>query len=244
MQLIPAIDLLDGEVVRLRQGDFDRRTRYPDSPAVLLESFRDAGAELVHVVDLNAARGDARNNRDVIKNLADLPGVRIQCGGGVRRHEDVSALLDAGVARVVIGSLAVRDPECVIAWLETFGSERIVLALDVKTSAHGEPRLLTQGWREESEMAFWPLLARYCEAGLAHLLCTDSGRDGMLAGPNHALYRDILQRHPQLGLQASGGVTNVDDLRVLRDDKVPAVILGRALLEGRVALSDAQEALA
>ena len=244
MQLIPAIDLLDGGVVRLLRGDFAEVTRYDRGAVVLAAAFRDAGAQGLHVVDLNAARGDTRTNRTLVRELAAVDGLRVQCAGGVKSEEDVRELLDAGAERVVIGSLAVNEPARVAAWLEQFGRERVALALDVRLDAAGEPELLTRGWREASGLSLWPLLDRYAEAGLRHLLCTDVSRDGTLQGPNLDLYRAVLERHPGLAVQASGGIGSVEHVRALRDGTVPAAVLGRALLEGRVSLGDALRAAA
>lgn len=244
MRLIPAIDLLDGGVVRLLRGDFAQATRYDRGAVALAEAFREAGAQALHVVDLNAARGDARANRELVAELAAVDGLRVQCAGGVRAEDDVRALLDAGAARVVIGSLAAHEPARVSGWLGQFGRERVVVALDVRLDAAGEPELLTHGWREASGLALWPLLDRYAEAGLRHLLCTDVGRDGTLQGPNLDLYRAVLERHPGLALQASGGIGDLQHVQALRDGSVPAAIVGRALLEGRVSLHDALRAAA
>ena len=244
MQLIPAIDLLDGGVVRLLRGDFAQATRYDRGAVALAAAFRDAGATALHVVDLNAARGDAQANRELVRQLAAVDGLQVQCAGGVRSTEGIRELLDAGAARVVIGSLAVHEPARVAGWLDDFGCERVVVALDVRLDAAGEPELLTHGWREASGLYLWPLVERYAEAGLRHLLCTDIGRDGTLQGPNLDLYRALLNRHPSLGLQASGGIGNLQHVRALRDGNVPAAILGRSLLEGRVSLDDALRAAA
>ena len=244
MRLIPAIDLLDGGVVRLLRGDFAQATRYQRDAVALAAGFRDAGASALHVVDLNAARGDAQANRELVRELAAVDGLRVQCAGGVRSDDSIRELLAAGADRVVIGSLAVHEPARVGGWLELFGCERVVVALDVRLDAAGEPELLTHGWREASGLSLWPLLDRYAEAGLRHLLCTDIGRDGTLQGPNLDLYRAVLARHPALALQASGGIGDLQHLRALRDGNVPAAIVGRALLEGRVSLHDALRAAA
>lgn len=236
MQLIPAIDLLDGDVVRLLKGDFDKATRYSGDPVALAEAWRSQGAERLHVVDLNAAKGEAGINRDIVTRLARVAGISVQCAGGVRCAEDADVLFGAGAARIVIGSLAVRDPGHTETLLKRFGPARIVLALDVRIEADREPEVLTHGWQQASGIALWSLLDRYVEAGLEHLLCTDVSRDGTLAGPNVALYREILARYPALCLQASGGIGNTDDVRALETAGVPVAITGRALLDGRIAL--------
>lgn len=233
MQLIPAIDLFDGKVVRLFKGDFSECTAYERNPLELAAQYRDAGALLLHVVDLNAARGDAMDNRDLVQQLAGISGLDVQCGGGVRDQASVIRLLDAGAARVVVGSRAVRDPESVMEWLRQFGAGQLVLALDVRMSGT-EPELLTQGWQEASGISLWPLLDGYMENGLQHLLCTDIACDGTLQGTNVPLYEKILRRHRKLALQASGGIGSMEDVARLQEAAVPAVIVGRALLEGRV----------
>ncbi|MDX1454734.1 MAG: 1-(5-phosphoribosyl)-5-[(5-phosphoribosylamino)methylideneamino]imidazole-4-carboxamide isomerase [Gammaproteobacteria bacterium] len=239
MNLIPAIDLLDGEVVRLLEGDFEARTRYGKAPTAIADAYIDAGAKQLHLVDLNAARGDADSNQALIAKLVRHCTVPVQVGGGVRDEDRLSELLDVGAARVVVGSLAVNEPERVKRWLAIYGPEKIVLALDVRIDASGEPRLMTQGWLETQGESLWPLLAFYVEAGLQHLLCTDIALDGSLKGPNVELYADIVARFPALALQASGGVSSLDDLRALRERKVPAAILGKALLEGRFSVEEA-----
>lgn len=244
MQLIPAIDLLDGEVVRLMQGDFARRTAYNHDARELAEAYARDGADVLHVVDLNAARGDTDNNFEIVKRLAKIPGLSVQCGGGIRRESDVLRLFDADVARVVVGSLAVREPERVRAWLRLFGGERVVLALDVRLNEDNEPEVLSHGWRESSGVSLWSLLEIYVRCGLQQVLCTDVSCDGTLAGPNVGLYREMLDRYPGLMLQASGGIGSVDDIQSLRKARLPAAILGRALLEGRVSLRGARQAVA
>ena len=239
MKLIPAIDLLDGEVVRLLEGDFDARTRYNREPGAIADAYSRAGAKHLHLVDLNAARGDIDANQLLVASLLKRSRLPVQVGGGVRDEDRVSELLEAGAARVVIGSLAVNEPERVKRWLAIYGPDRIVLALDVKLDAAGEPRLMTQGWLETQGESLWPLLGFYAEGGLQHLLCTDIARDGSLKGPNFDLYAEIVERFPGLELQASGGVSSLADIERLRDRKVPAAILGKALLEGRFTVEEA-----
>lgn len=239
MQLIPAIDLLDGCVTRLFQGDFAQSTRYAERATDIATRWRARGANVLHVVDLNAARGDANDNRERVHELAGVDDLVVQCGGGVRSRDDVMRLLGSGAARVVIGSLAVRQPPDVQEWMRALGAERVVIALDVKTHAGRDPEVLTQGWLDASGKSLWPVLDDYAEAGMQHLLCTDVSRDGTLSGSNVALYSEILRRYPELGLQASGGIGCIDDIRALRDAGVPAAILGRALLDGRLSLDDA-----
>ena len=239
MKLIPAIDLLYGDVVRLYQGDYEQRTHFAQEPAEIAQAYYASGATLLHLVDLNAARRDAQDNLVLVEDIVRAAPLPVQTGGGIRDEARLEKLLAAGVQRVVIGSLAVKDPGQVRGWLRNFGPEKVVLALDVRIDAAGEPRLLTEGWQEEGGESLWPLLEEYVQEGLLHLLCTDISRDGTLAGTNVELYIDIMRRYPALQLQASGGIGSLDDISALRDANVPAVILGRALLEGRFTLEEA-----
>lgn len=239
MKLIPAIDLLDGEIVRLYQGDYEQRTRYARVASEIASEYHAAGAERLHLVDLNAARRDVDDNLELVQKIVANAPLPVQTGGGVRDEGRLRELFGAGVERVVIGSLAVKDAERVMHWLQIFEPTRLVLALDVRIDEKDEPRLLTEGWQEEGGESLWPRLEQYSRAGMIHLLCTDVSRDGTLAGSNVALYREILQRFPQLQLQASGGIGSIADIEALQLAGVPAVILGRALLEGRFTLEEA-----
>jgi len=238
MLLIPAIDLRAGRCVRLYQGDFAAETRYPLEPLELLARYRALGASWVHVVDLDGARAGAQQNRAVIGALAAEPGMRIQAGGGVRSAQVIEDLLAAGVARVIVGSAAVEQPQMVCGWLERFGAERIGLALDVRIGPDGEPRVLTRGWRNSAALTLWEALARYPAGAFKHVLCTDADRDGALAGPSLDLYRRACARHARLAWQASGGVRNAADLDALAALGVSAAISGKALLEGRISAQE------
>jgi phosphoribosylformimino-5-aminoimidazole carboxamide ribotide isomerase len=235
MILYPAMDLIGGRIVRLRQGKFDEVTFYEPAPAEALRSFADAGAEWAHVVDLDGARAGAPAQHELLKSLAAASPLKLQVAGGVRSAEHVAALLDAGASRVVVGSLAVRDPEATTALLERFGPERITLSLDVRVD--DEPMVATHGWQEDSGLTLWDVAARYPAA--RHLLLTDIGRDGMLEGPNHALLEQAVERLPQLAIQASGGVTSLSDIARLTTH---GAILGRAMWEGHLDLAEALDA--
>ncbi len=234
MELIPAIDLRGGRVVRLFQGDFDAETRYELTPAELFGRYAAAGAARVHVVDLDGARDGSPGNRPLVAALAAADGPRLQSGGGLRSETAIEELLAAGVERAVLGSLAVTEPALVLGWFARFGADRLVLALDVRLDADGAPRVATHGWREQSRLGLWEVVERYLAAGLVHVLCTDVGRDGALAGPNLDLYREAVARFPQVAWQASGGIRAVADLRDLADTGVAAAISGKALIEGRI----------
>lgn len=232
MELIPAIDLRNGCVVRLRQGDFRTETRYRKTPEQLLRQYVRAGARRVHVVDLEAARLGKAGDAGLLRTLAARSPVRIQAGGGVRRPDDVARFLDAGVERVVTGSIAVRSPAKLAAWIRRFGQDRIVAALDVRIGDDEIPRLATHGWQRATRLSLWEVVARLEQAGLKHALCTDIARDGAMVGPNVGLYRECAKRFPKLAWQASGGIRNVADLRALARIRVSAAISGKALLEG------------
>jgi phosphoribosylformimino-5-aminoimidazole carboxamide ribotide isomerase len=232
MRLIPAIDLRGGRCVRLRNGDFTAETRYAHSPEALLERYASIGAGWVHVVDLDGARDGASAQLPLIQSLAAAGLARLQVGGGLRTRAAVERMLDAGAARVVIGSRALVDPETVAAWLEEFSSDVIAVAFDVRLGADGAARVTTHGWQEQSEQALDAAVSTLAPAALRHVLCTDVGRDGTLGGPNCELYRDAVERFPDIAWQASGGIRTVADLCALRATGVAAAVSGRAMLEG------------
>ena len=235
--IIPAIDLRGGRVVRLRQGDYAQQTTYETHPLALAQGYADAGAAWLHLVDLDGARSGSLDNLRVIEAIA-AHGMAIQAGGGVRGEQDLQRLFDAGVRRVVLGSVAIREPDVVAGWLASHGAERLTLALDTR---HVGDRwvLPSAGWTEVETRTLDELAPWYAARGARHLLCTDIERDGMLAGFNLDLYRHLAVSVPQLSVQASGGVRSLDDIRAAREAGAAAVILGRALLEGRFTLKDA-----
>lgn len=238
----PAIDVRAGRVVRLRQGDYAQETRYDDTPLAVAERYAKAGAEWLHLVDLDAARAGGYSLAPLLREIRSATPLRIQTGGGVRSEDDVAAMLQAGADRVVVGSLAVREPERVIGWLSRFGAQAITVALDARRSADGRWLLPVAGWTETGEVELPAVLARYVDAGLRHLLCTDIDRDGMLSGPNLELYAMLNRLAPVVALQASGGVRDVADVIAARRSGCAGAVLGKALLERRFELADALEA--
>ncbi|HEX5304551.1 MAG TPA: 1-(5-phosphoribosyl)-5-[(5-phosphoribosylamino)methylideneamino]imidazole-4-carboxamide isomerase [Dyella sp.] len=235
--VIPAIDLRGGQVVRLKQGDYAQQTDYPFVPVELAGRYAAAGASWLHLVDLDGARSGSLDNLKVIEAIA-ANGMQVQAGGGVRGEDDLCRLFDAGVRRVVLGSVAIRDPETVAAWLDSYGPERITLALDTRR-IDGRWALPSAGWTELEARTLDELAPWYAERGARHLLCTDIDRDGMLAGFNLDLYRHLADTVPALAVQASGGVRSLDDIRAAREAGAQGVILGRALLEGRFTVEEA-----
>ena len=237
--IIPAIDLIDGQVVRLYQGSYDQTTEYSFSPLALRDQYAAAGSPILHVVDLSGAKDASKRQLALLTELMTKAPLIIQVGGGVRSEQDVQELLAAGASRVVIGSLAIRQPELVQSWLRTYGGERIVLALDVAINAEGEKTLPSHGWIEASNVTLEQVLDGFIAAGAKHVLCTDISKDGTLSGSNVALYQELTKAYPQIAWQASGGIGCLDDIRALRGSGVAGVILGRSLLEGKFTLEEA-----
>lgn len=237
--IIPALDLIDGTVVRLHQGDYGQQRDYGTDPLPRLQDYASQGAQVLHLVDLTGAKDPARRQIPLLKTLVAGVNVPVQVGGGVRTEEDVAALLDAGVARVVVGSTAVKSPEVVKGWFERFGADALVLALDVRIDAAGNKQVAVSGWQEDSGVSLEELVETYLPVGLRHVLCTDISRDGTLQGSNVALYRDLAAQFPQINWQASGGIGGIADIEALKGSGVGGVILGRSLLEGKFTVKEA-----
>jgi phosphoribosylformimino-5-aminoimidazole carboxamide ribotide isomerase len=237
--IYPAIDLRRGHCVRLSQGRFDAETVYGDDPVAVARDFAAQGAKWLHVVDLDGALDASKRQLDVISSIIDESGMRVQCGGGIRSKSDVAGLIAAGAERVVIGSLCVKHPETVRAWIEEFGAGRIVVALDVRVGEDGVARVSIAGWQQDSKSTLEDMILSVLPGGEGHLLCTDIARDGMLKGPNIELYAGLRKKFPALQVQASGGVSSLDDLRRLRALGVSGAITGRALYERKFTLKEA-----
>jgi len=237
MLIFPAIDMMGGKCVRLSLGKFDDATTYGD-PAAQLAEFTAKGATWVHVVDLDGARQGKPVQHSALRALARQTDVKIQCGGGVRVREDVERLLDAGVARVVVGSAALKRPDDVRDWIAAFGAEHICCAFDVRPM-RGDFEVVVHGWAEDGGATLSTALGRYPTDSLKHVLATDVSRDGVLSGPNLALMSSLAHARPDFAVQASGGVSSLDDLRALQETGAAAAIVGRALYEKRFTLEDA-----
>lgn len=238
MRLIPAIDLKGGKCVRLLKGDFDKTTEYSNDPVAVARRFSTLDVQDLHIVDLDGARSGEQKNRAIVQAIAIETGLDIQLGGGIRDRSIVAEWLESGVSRCVIGSMAITEVDTVSAWLREFGADRLVLALDVNLRDDGTPMLTTHGWTEDAGVSLWECIDAYSGAGIKHVLCTDVSRDGAMAGPNVALYVEILRRYPDLQLQASGGVRHIGDLQQLRLHGLPAAISGRALLDGEITATE------
>lgn len=237
MRIIPAIDLHEGNCVRLYKGDFARVTIYSDQPLEVAQSYADLNVDDLHIVDLDGARTGSQQNARVVRRLCELTNLSVQLGGGIRDADTVRHWLDNGVSRCVVGSVAVAECGQVAAWFDEFGADSIVLALDVTIEESG-PMLATHGWTRSSGVSLWDLVDYYAAKGAKHLLCTDISRDGAMSGPNFDLYADILDRYPGILLQASGGVRDIGDIARLRDSGVPAAITGKALLDGKITAAE------
>lgn len=240
MQLIPAIDLKDGRCVRLLYGDFAAETNYSNNPVEILDRYVSIGAQRIHVVDLDGAKDGSQANHGLIETFASRRVAQLQVGGGLRSIDRVKSLLALGVQRAVIGSIAVASPDEVIAWGKELGTDKLVLAFDVRIDDAKMPWLTTHGWQRTSTVGLWDLLETYAANGFQHVLCTDIARDGALTGANVDLYREGMKRFPAIRWQASGGVASVNDLHALRDCGVAAVISGKALLENKISVEDLQ----
>lgn len=239
MKIYPAIDLMGGKVVRLSQGRFESQKVYADDPLLLARDFQESGASYLHIVDLDGARLGSPQQTALIERLAAASGLKLQVGGGVRKLGDVERLLAAGVERVVIGSLAVKDPALTLSIFREFSGARLTLGLDLCLDEKGVARVATEGWQSVSEIKALDLIARFREAGLEQVLCTDISRDGMLAGPHQELYQTLKQQEPELIWLASGGISSLKDLRELRTIGLGGAIIGKALYEGRFTLKEA-----
>jgi len=239
--IIPAIDLIQGKTVRLYQGSYDKTTEYQQTPLQLRDLYAKAGAGILHLVDLTGAKNAADRQLELLTSLMKNAPLPVQVGGGVRTAADVEQLLTAGASRVVVGSVAIREPETVQGWLRSYGGDKIVLALDVAINAKGDKTLPSHGWIEESTITLEQVLDGFIAAGAKHVLCTDISKDGTLQGPNVALYAELVQKYPQIQWQASGGVGSLADIKALKPTGVAGVILGRALLEGKFTAEEAMQ---
>ena len=237
--MIPAIDLIGGEVVRLYQGDYSQKTNYQTTVQERQQAYFSAGASVMHFVDLDGAKDSTKRQLSTLKTVVNHESMITQVGGGIRCEEDVKQLLELGATRVVIGSLAIKQPELVLKWLNTYGGEKIVLALDIKIDEQGNKTLPTHGWIEDSGVNLEDLLDAYIDAGIKHILCTDISKDGTLSGSNVELYIELCQKYPSVQWQASGGIGSLDDIKALIGSGVSGVILGRSLLEGKFTLEEA-----
>ena len=233
IELIPAIDIIDGKCVRLTKGDYDTKKIYNEDPVSVAKEFEAHGIRRLHVVDLDGARSKHIVNDKVLQRIARETNLVIDFGGGIKTDEDVARAFEAGAHMITIGSIAVTDPERSMEWLHRYGAEHIVLGADVRNG-----RVSINGWKEDSQEELIPFLDRYLSEGMRNVLCTDISKDGMLQGPAIALYREVMEHYPDCHLIASGGVSSMDDIRALETAGIPAVVFGKAIYEGKIKLEE------
>lgn len=233
IELIPAIDLIDGKCVRLSQGNYDSKRVYSENPVEVAKQLESYGVHRLHVVDLDGAASQHVVNYRVLEQIAGRTSLRIDFGGGIKSDEDLVIAFDNGAQMVTLGSVAVRQPELFVKWLGQYGTEKIILGADVKNG-----KIAVNGWKEESVQELMPFLDDYINKGVTKVLCTDISRDGMMEGPSTELYRQIMEAYPELHLIASGGVSCLDDILRLDEAGIPAVVFGKALYEGRITLKE------
>ena len=233
IELIPAIDIIDGQCVRLTKGDYDQKTVYRDSPAEVAKEFEEIGFKRLHVVDLDGAKSKHIVNSEVLHRITTDTQLVVDFGGGIKTDEDIEKAFEAGASMVTIGSIAVTNPELFMGWLEKYGAERIILGADVR---HG--KISINGWKENSTEDLLPFLKKYIDAGVRNVLCTEISKDGTLSGPAIDLYKEMMAAYPQLHLIASGGVSSLDDIKALEAAGIPAVVFGKAIYEGKINLNE------
>lgn len=234
IELIPAIDIIDGRCVRLSQGDYARQRTYDASPAEMGAAYAAAGIRRLHLVDLDGAKAAAPQNLDTLRALAALP-LDIEWGGGIKSAAALQAVFDAGARYAIIGSVAAQQPELMEAWLARYGGERIILGADVRGG-----RIAVNGWQEESPLTIDALIERFLPCGLTQLICTDISKDGMLQGPNQELYTRLQSAYPTVDITVSGGIGSMDDIRALDALGLRKVIIGKAIYENRITLNELQ----
>lgn len=233
IELIPAIDIIDGKCVRLSQGDYGSKKVYNENPLEVAKEFEANGIRRLHVVDLDGAASHHVVNYCILEQLATHTSLVIDFGGGVKSDEDLRIAFENGAQMVTGGSIAVKNPNLFTQWIERYGSEKIILGADVK-----DRKIAVNGWKDGSDCELFPFLDEYIEKGIQKVICTDIRCDGMLQGPSLSLYKEILEQHPSLYLIASGGVSCMGDIEALQEFGIPAVIFGKALYEGRLTLQE------
>lgn len=233
MRIIPAIDIIDGKCVRLTQGDYGKAKIYRENPVEVAKEFEDADLEYLHLVDLDGAKKGKVVNWRVIERIMSATALKVDFGGGVKSLEEVEALLDLGIDQINIGSLAVKEPNMFINCLQKFGSENFILSTDVK---HEQTQV--RGWTEETGIVIYDLIGKFEKEGLEYITCTDIDADGMLQGPNFGLYKKLRKRFPELKITASGGISSISDLHELSYIKMYGVIVGKAIYENKIKLSE------
>ena len=232
IELIPAIDIIDGQCVRLTKGDYDQKTVY-GSPLEMAQEFERIGYKRLHMVDLDGAKSKHIVNSEVLSRVTTETQLTVDFGGGIKTDEDIEQAFQSGAQMVTIGSIAVTEPERFMGWLKKYGAERLILGADVRNG-----KISINGWKEDSEEDLLPFLQKYIEAGVKNVLCTEISKDGTLQGPATTLYQQVMTAYPQLHLIASGGVSCIDDIKALDKAGIPAVVFGKAIYEGKINMKE------
>ena len=229
IELIPAIDLINGKCVRLTKGDYEQKKIYHENPVEVAIEFERLGFERLHVVDLDGAKSQHIVNIDVLREITNKTSLKVDFGGGIKTNDDIEKAFDNGASMVTVGSIAVKQPDLFLAWLNEYGAERMILGADVRNGM-----ISVNGWKEDSTEQLLPFLRKYIIKGVKNVLCTEISKDGTLAGPAIALYQEIMKEYPALHLIASGGVSSNEDIVALEQAGIPAVVFGKAFYEGRI----------
>jgi phosphoribosylformimino-5-aminoimidazole carboxamide ribotide isomerase len=233
MEVIPAIDIIEGKCVRLTQGDFAQKKIYNERPLEVALAFEDAGLRRLHLVDLDGAKAGAVRNWKVLETIAAKTGLVVDFGGGIKTSADVDIVFNSGAALATVGSIAVKDGELFISWLREYGAGRFLLGADVKNE-----KIAVSGWLETTDRWVYDFIGEYFEKGVKQIFCTDVSKDGLMQGPALELYRNIVGKFPELHFIASGGVSSVDDIQRLEEAGCKGVIIGKAIYEGRITLNE------
>jgi len=238
IELIPAIDIINGKCVRLTQGDYNRQKVYNDNPLEVAKEFECHGIKRLHIVDLDGAASNHIVNYKVLEQIATRTSLTIDFGGGIKSDKDLEIAFNSGAKMVTIGSIAVKEPELFLNWFNKYGKEKIILGADIKNR-----KIAISGWKEESEKEIIDFLDIYIKEGIDKVICTDITQDGMLQGPSLSLYEEIIKNFPDLYLIASGGVSSIKDIELLEKANIPAVIFGKAIYERNITLKDLERFL-
>lgn len=233
IELIPAIDIIDGKCVRLTKGDYDQKKVYNENPVEVAQHFESLGFKRLHVVDLDGAKSKHIVNDGVLRAITAATSLVVDFGGGIKTEEDIEKAFDAGAAMVTVGSIAVTNPQLFLNWIEQYGAEKLILGADVRNG-----KISINGWKEDSSEDLLPFLKQYTDKGVCNVLCTEISKDGTLQGPAIDLYQQIMKAYPDMHLIASGGVSCNDDIRALETADIPAVVFGKAFYEGKIKVEE------
>ena len=233
IELIPAIDIIEGKCVRLTKGEYSSQKTYSENPLEIAKQLEDIGVKRLHMVDLDGAKSKHIVNHKVLETIANSTSLKIDFGGGIKSDADIHTAFDSGASLVTIGSVASTSPEMFMSWIDKYGTDKIILGADVRNGM-----ISINGWKEDSQYSLFDFLDKYIEAGIINILCTEISRDGMLEGPATDLYKEIMQRYPNINLIASGGISCMKDIEVLNDNGIPSVVFGKAMYEERISMAD------